>query len=763
MGSSVSATFHDAHTTRAGEDARRRGWFWHWNAIITQYAPLIGLKGVGLLNSYTVWTDRREESPHRGYAFPSQQAEADFYGEDRAELITINKILTALDLIEIRKEMLPRTDSQGRRWKVPHNLYRVKDRPDGVGLRAADVLRVVELAERDEDVYRYVRRIFSGRFAPIDRDNVWHAILDELSGDPRWEAMRARAAEQEAKASARSRAGHDTRAGRAGRGQPRAIMTSGQNSTNLVGRDVQEAAAEEPASGSVAQSTNGSNTGQTTVARSNNGCRLVVAGSNEGVGGDALGIVATSNAAAASDVGQSNTTYDQGTSTTTTTTGLPALAGEIQRGAHLPADSARAGQHDHHEPSPPVLADGLPVHTPGEAHLAASAQRCDPPSLNAEVAGVARSAALADRGTPVSDACSVATPPLAAGPVPGRAADPPGRPDPLGHLGPADGLGPVGDPHPLVVSLFEAANDRPARPLERQLLAELERAADPPARAAGCSGSDLVAAAIREAVSSGSTFVAPKRIQEIVARWIAEGQGPLATRRGAPAAPPSAGHAALTPTGQADAAPLAPVRLPGGRSGAAVWQAVLADLAGVLGPDAFARLLADSAIVRYRQGCVEVRVGSIAAADKLAAEYHALVSRRLNERLPRPVDLRFVPADDAPLECAPPATTAAPAPPLDHGVVISRADADVGRQLWRSILFELDTVLGPDDRERLADILPLAQDAAGRLLLGAPTRYAARLLDHRYRADIERACSRMLNRPVVIHPLDPADWSVGDA
>ncbi len=58
---------------RSGEDARRRGWFWHWNTIVTQYAPLIGLKGVGLLNSYTVWTDRREESPHRGYAFPSSR------------------------------------------------------------------------------------------------------------------------------------------------------------------------------------------------------------------------------------------------------------------------------------------------------------------------------------------------------------------------------------------------------------------------------------------------------------------------------------------------------------------------------------------------------------------------------------------------------------------------------------------------------------------------------------------------------------------
>ena len=116
-----------ATASRSGDDTRRRGWFWHWNHVVTQYAPLLGLKGVGLLNSYTVRTDRREESPHRGYAFPSQQSEADFYGEDRAELITINKILVALDLIEIRKEMVFRVDEKGRRWKVPHNFYRVKD------------------------------------------------------------------------------------------------------------------------------------------------------------------------------------------------------------------------------------------------------------------------------------------------------------------------------------------------------------------------------------------------------------------------------------------------------------------------------------------------------------------------------------------------------------------------------------------------------------------------------------------------------------
>src|SRR3954469_10222159 len=197
--------------TRSGEDVRRRGWFWHWNSIVTQYAPLLGLKGVGLLNSYTVWTDRREESPTRGYAFPTQQSEADFYGEDRAELITINKLLVALDLIEIRKEMVLRTDEQGRRWKVPHNFYRVKDHGDGSRLTSKDVLRVIELADRDQTVYRYIRRIFSPKFSPIDRDNVWGGILAELSPSETWVRLQSRASAEEARASARTRAGHAAR------------------------------------------------------------------------------------------------------------------------------------------------------------------------------------------------------------------------------------------------------------------------------------------------------------------------------------------------------------------------------------------------------------------------------------------------------------------------------------------------------------------------------------------------------------------------
>src|SRR5690349_15611537 len=53
----VTGVVGDTSSTveRSGEDVRRRGWFWHWNSIVTQYAPMIGLKGVGLINSYTVW------------------------------------------------------------------------------------------------------------------------------------------------------------------------------------------------------------------------------------------------------------------------------------------------------------------------------------------------------------------------------------------------------------------------------------------------------------------------------------------------------------------------------------------------------------------------------------------------------------------------------------------------------------------------------------------------------------------------------------
>jgi hypothetical protein len=297
--------------TRSGEDSRRRGWFWHWNTTVTQYAPLIGLKGVGLLNSYTVWTDRREESPHRGYAFPSQQSEADFYGEDRAELITINKILVALDLIEIRKEMVLRTDERGRRWKVPHNFYRVKDHGDGFTLTTPDVMRVIELADRDRTVYRYVRRLFSPRFSPIDSQNVWHRILEEVRPTEAWQRLAARTERDESRASARSKAGHASR--RASDDTPLfSVPEDGDNTTPEA-----TPSATENDSASVESDDTGTAT-QTSVALFNTDRTVDDDVANTGFEERTASIVEPINAAQATSVRRSNRTYHQVKTTTTT-------------------------------------------------------------------------------------------------------------------------------------------------------------------------------------------------------------------------------------------------------------------------------------------------------------------------------------------------------------------------------------------------------------------------------------------------------------
>lgn len=74
-----------------------------------------------------------------------------------------------------------------------------------------------------------------------------------------------------------------------------------------------------------------------------------------------------------------------------------------------------------------------------------------------------------------------------------------------------------------VIATFAAANSREASPLERQLLAALVEEVDPWARSAGGTGTRWVAAAVVEAVESGSRYVAPRRIREICRRWAREG------------------------------------------------------------------------------------------------------------------------------------------------------------------------------------------------------------------------------------------------
>ncbi len=640
---------------RSGDDVRRRGWFWHWNTLITQFAPLIGLKGVGLLNSYTVWTDRRQDSPYQGYAFPSQQAEAAFYGEERVELITINKILVALDLIEIRKEMVTRVDEAGHRWRVPHNFYRVKDRPEGFSLTPEAVLRVVELAARDQAVYRYIRHIFSDRFAPIDRENVWHQILPVVRQHATWQQLAQRAAEEEARASARTRAGHTRR---------RQLQSPG----TVTPSHPQAGHAESPST-FVDESNHGS---QLDVAPSNNGPPPVVVESSSCWIASAPSSVGEGNDDGRSSVAQSNRTYYQEQDTTTTT--------------------------DTPEPIDPEDSAGSP-------------------------------AALA----PAPVIGQIPPPDLAAGPLP--------------------------EPSPEVVACYQAANGRPATPLERQLLGELEREFSEAARLQDAAPSEWLVAAIREAVSSGSSFVAPKRIREILARWVVEGSAGSsgATRTSAkpgddrvrPGSPPDARE--LSRRGILSRVP-APDRatVPPGRSQRRGRQLD----AGGARPRPVSRLLseAEEAIGPPSLGSDEALVAlPPEAAQRLAAALTAALGIPIQLVTPSSVEATALHPNPTPSPTALPGAPAVPPIRLPDGLT--------NYQLWAMAQELLQARLPPASFEswiRPAMLLGLSE--GGDLILGAPSRAACRRLEGRLRPAIEAALSELLGRPVVIQTVVIQEW-----
>jgi hypothetical protein len=245
---------------------------------------------------------------------------------------------------------------------------------------------------------------------------------------------------------------------------------------------------------------------------------------------------------------------------------------------------------------------------------------------------------------------------------------------------------------------------------------------------------------VREAVSSGSAFVAPKRVREIVTRWAAE------SRPAPPAAP--------APVSAAD------VRLPGGVSGRTTWAAVLSDLSRTFDAQAFERLLAGSLVVRYWRGSVEVQVGSLSAAEKLGREYRGLIERQLNARLSRPVAIQFVPP---PADERLSVTDEPPAPPNPPDrFTITRADLEIGRQVWQSLLIELARSTPPADIDSLAGVAMLGQDPSGEILLAAPSPRAGRLLDGRYRAAVEIALASLFGRPLPFRVAASHEWAIAE-
>ena len=418
----------EAGESRSGEDTRRRGWYWNWNTMVTQFAPLIGLDGKGLLDSYIVWTDRREDSPYRGYAFPSTTSEANFYGIDRNVLGTINKILVALDLVEIKKSMVNRPDKSGNDWKFPHNTYRVKEQGDNFQLTADAVRKVVQLANEDTAVYRRIKHIFGSKFKPIDPQSVWYEIIAELEPTENWQKLKRIALEDERRTSERSRKGHAARR----KGKPDETPASTGDSTNVPGTAVTR----RPDVSTVATADNDSVTDTTvadktpaksSAASTSNGLETSAAQSSNASGAEASSDAApTSNASPTIAHHTSTTNYR---SITTTTTGDK----EAQNG----------------NPEPNV-----------------------------------------QKQIPLQD--------FGGGPDDSRDRD-------------------------LALTLFMEANEKPVTLAAKRVIEKLSNEFADLAHTVSLSGWALVGVAIEEAVSSGSTYVAPKRVREILQRWKKDG------------------------------------------------------------------------------------------------------------------------------------------------------------------------------------------------------------------------------------------------
>ncbi len=185
---------------QAGIDSRRRGFFWGPNEWIKQWVPLIGLDGVGLLNSYDVWCDRHEKSDTRGFAFPTRLQEATFYGISKKDLVVLTSILEATGWLRIirKKRILGHGRGGGGVTYTYKNFYEILDRDRTLTLD--DVLAVVRLADKDSRVFKRIRHIFKPEFAPIDdKDNPWLTLLPQLRQHPLWQKLAAREREYSAK------------------------------------------------------------------------------------------------------------------------------------------------------------------------------------------------------------------------------------------------------------------------------------------------------------------------------------------------------------------------------------------------------------------------------------------------------------------------------------------------------------------------------------------------------------------------------------
>jgi chromosomal replication initiation ATPase DnaA len=284
-----------------------------------------------------------------------------------------------------------------------------------------------------------------------------------------------------------------------------------------------------------------------------------------------------------------------------------------------------------------------------------------------------------------------------------------------------------------------------------------------------------VTAAIYEAVESGSAFVAPRRLREILGRWTREG-APDTLRVASEMVPVKDAARAASITDLLGDAPEFP--LPHGFGSRRTWAFAVERATGVLSPDVAAGLFRGTGLVRYHEGEATIAVSDQRQADQLSGGYRGVIERALSEAMRRPVRIAVIAPDEqqeadvpviAPVQIA-----------VEHDRERGRHDGSgdppaifevagsgmTSEQVWAAALDELAASGEIPAANLAAWIRParlIAERPGGVLVIGAPHAPARRRIASHFVLPIEAALSRVLGQDVRIEVVVGVDAAPAEA
>jgi len=332
---------------------------------------------------------------------------------------------------------------------------------------------------------------------------------------------------------------------------------------------------------------------------------------------------------------------------------------------------------------------------------------------------------------------------------------------PGGKVAPDDAPGEL-----IAIQAFEDANGRPSTPAERHLLRGLAAQAEPDASRQGdarASGWSWVTAATYEAVEAGSSFVAPRRLREIITRWARDGApGSLQSPVDRESATVQSGQRVESILGNAP-----DIDLPHGHGSLRTWAFAVSLLGGSIDKAGLRDLVDGTAIVGYHEGEVTVAVINRRQAEQMLGGYRIMIERALGEAMRRPIRLVIIEPDSATMadvvQPSLPEIEEIPTriEPEEQAVFLIPECGMTSDQVWAAVLAELSTNGEIPPANVSAWLRParlIGRKANGTLILGAPHALAQRRIETRFHQPIEDAAARMIGMPVRVEAVVASTW-----